>query len=353
MRVLVDVGHPGHVHFYKHAICRLQDKGHEVLVSARDKDVTLALLEHYGFAYRTLSSIGRGRVGLLWEFVRREQALLHLIRELDPDAVTAIGGAFIAPICRLLGKPSIVFTDTEHVAIDRYLTYPFASVICTPECFKLDLGSRHIRYAGYQEMAYLHPNWFIPNPEVLHEIGLTKKDTYFIVRFVSWGAAHDVGYRGFSDLGKRHLIAALETFGRVMITSETRLHPDFEPYRMSISPAKIHDLLAYSALYIGEGATMASEAALLGVPSIYVNPLTLGYLEDEERYGLLYRLPDESEAIERAIALINTPDIRAEWQLKRQRLLQDKIDVTAWMVDFVEGYVLETKTKEIMGSVGL
>lgn len=60
MRVLVDIGHPGHVHFYKHAIWELQARGHEVLVSAREKDVTRALLDHYGFPYRNLSTIGSG-----------------------------------------------------------------------------------------------------------------------------------------------------------------------------------------------------------------------------------------------------------------------------------------------------
>ena len=33
-------------------------------------------------------------------------------------------------------------------------------------------------------------------------------------------------------------------------------------------------------MYIGEGATMASEAAILGTPSVYLNELKLGYLEE-------------------------------------------------------------------------
>ena len=353
MRIIVEIGHPAHVHLFRHAIRLFRDRGHEIAIVARRKDVTLQLLDEYGFEYTSISTQRKGTLGLIVELLERGWRLFHIARSFDPDIFLSVSSMSSAHVATLLGKTSIIFDDTEHARLERAGWLPFATVVCTPDAYKLNLGRKQVRYEGCQELAYLHPNRFTPNPNILHEVGLTEKDRYFIVRFVSWGAAHDVGYRGFSDLGKRHLIAALETFGRVMITSETRLHPDFEPYRMSISPAKIHDLLAYSALYIGEGATMASEAALLGVPSIYVNPLTLGYLEDEERYGLLYRLPDESEAIERAIALINTPDIRAEWQLKRQRLLQDKIDVTAWMVDFVEGYVLETKTKEIMGSVGL
>lgn len=337
MRIIVEVGHPAHVHLFRHAIHLFREHGHKVKIVARKKDVALQLLDEYGLEYTSISTQREGTLGLMVELLERDWRLFRIARVFDPDVFLSLSMCS-AHVATLLGKTSIVFDDTEHARLERVGCLPFATVICTPDAYKLDLGHKQVRYKGYHELAYLHPNRFTPNPKVLSEIGLTEKDIYFIVRFVSWGAAHDVGYRGFSDSGKRRLIAELGKLGRVIITSEAQLPPDFEPYRMSVSPAGIHDLLAYSSLYIGEGATMASEAALLGVPSIYVNPLPLGYIEDEGRYGLLYRLPDESAAIERAIALASTPDVRAEWQCKRQRLLQDKIDVTAWMVDFVERY---------------
>ena len=51
MRILIDMGHPAHVHFFKNAIRSLEERGHSVKITARDKDVTLALLEAYGFDY--------------------------------------------------------------------------------------------------------------------------------------------------------------------------------------------------------------------------------------------------------------------------------------------------------------
>ncbi len=340
MRILVDIGHPGHVHFYKHAIWRLQEKGHEVLVSARDKDVTLALLDHYGFPYRTLSASGHGRWGLLREFLQREWALLRLIRQFNPDVVTEIGGLFIAPVCRLLGKPSIVFTDTEHVAIDRYLTHPFASVICTPECFKRDLGRRHIRYAGYHELAYLHPNYFQPDPTVLDELGVSQDEPYIVLRFVAWTASHDLGQQGFSTEMKREIVRTLSCYGRVFITSETELPAEFEAFRITVPPHRIHDVLAFARLYLGEGATMATEAGLLGTPSIYVSSLvgTMGnFVELMDRYELVYSYYDPAEALRKAVQLLEQEDVRAEWQQRRERLLAEKIDVTAWAVELIEG----------------
>src|SRR3990172_11496326 len=135
MKILIDIGHPGQVHFFKHAVWELQKRGHEVFFSARAKDVTLLLLEHYKFDYCTLSAIGNSQLGLYREFIQREIALIWLMKKYKPDIVTGIGGEFIAPVGKLLGIPAIIFTDTESVPIDKYLTYPIANAICTPACF--------------------------------------------------------------------------------------------------------------------------------------------------------------------------------------------------------------------------
>src|SRR3954470_4757863 len=105
MRVLVDIGHPGHVHFYRHAIAALRGEGHEVVLSARDKDVTLELLRRFGLEHVVLSSASEP---LLREYPRRLAGLVRLIRRLRPDVVTAVGGAFIAPAGRLTSTPTVV-----------------------------------------------------------------------------------------------------------------------------------------------------------------------------------------------------------------------------------------------------
>jgi predicted glycosyltransferase len=350
MRVLVDVGHPGHVHFYKHVIWRLQDRGHEVLISARDKDVTLALLDHYGFPYRTLSAIGNGHWGLVREFLQREWALLRLIREFDPDVVTEIGGLFIAPICRLLGKSAIVFTDSEPVPLDKYFTYPFASVICTPDCFMRDLGKRHIRYAGYHELAYLHPDYFGPDPTILNELGVSEGEPFSVLRFVAWKASHDMRQHGFSIEVKREIVQTLNRFGRVFITSEMPLPEEFEPYRISVPPHRIHHVLYYARLFMGDGATMATEAGILGTPAVRSSSLALNmgnFVELMERYGLVYSYCDSGEALQRAVQLLEWEGAKAEWGRRREGLLAEKIDVTTFLCDLLEKYTAVLKAAKI------
>lgn len=341
MRILVDIGHPGHVHFYKHAIWRLQERGHEVLVSARQKDVTLDLLNYYSIPYHTLSTLGHGIRDLAWEFLQREWALLRLIWKFKPDVVTEITGDFIAPVCWLLRKPSIVFTDSEPVPTSKYLTYPFASVMCTPDCFLRDLGKRHVRYASYHELAYLHPNYFEPDPSVLDELGLSIDEPFSVLRFVAWKAGHDIGQQGFTPQFKQKVVQELSRYGRVFITSETPLSEELEPYRVSVPPHRIHHVLNYAQLFLGDGATMATEAGLLGTPSVRASSLALtmgNFVELMDRYQLVYSYYSPTEALEKAVSLLEQGDAKAEWAQRRERVLSEKVDMTAWMVDFIETY---------------
>ncbi len=340
MKILVDITHPAHAHFFKNAIWKWQERGHNVIITARDKDVAIELLNSFGFDYINLGPAGSGLWGVLSkELLRREWKIYRIVRQFKPKVMVSIGGAFIARVGKLTGTPTIAFADTEHARLSHRISFPFVSAICTGESFKLNLGLRQVRYAGYHELAYLHPHHFEADPIILAEFGISSKEPFFLLRFVSWNAYHDVGQKGFTLEQKRNVVRTLSRYGRVFITAEGNTLPmEFEPYRITVPPHQIHHLLSFAHLYLGEGGTMASEAAVLGIPCVYVNTLSLGYLEEQAQYGLLYHLPNADEALERAIDMVTRPNIRAEWQHKRQQLLRNKIDVTSWMVEFVETY---------------
>ncbi len=343
MKILVDIGHPAHVHFYKNFIRRMEERGHKFLITARDKDVTLYLLNVYTINYKVVGRAGKGRLNLIREWLGRDWSIYAMARKFRPDILTGISNPCAAHVARLTGAKSIIFNDTEHAKLGSRVTHPFAHVICTPSCFTKDLGKKQVRYDGYHELAYLHDNYFKPDPSVLGEIGLNEGERFFIVRFVSWRASHDIGQHGFDIQGKGKLIEELGKYGRVLVTSESPLPDEFERYRITVPAERLHDLIYYATLYVGEGATAASECALLGTPAIYVNTLRLGYLdEQEERYGLVYNFSDperaQVQALEKAIELLKRNDLREEWQVKRKRLLKDKIDVTEFMVKFIEDF---------------
>jgi hypothetical protein len=337
--ILVDVTHPAHFHFFRPAMEIWQREGHELVVAARDKDITLQLLSSYGYPYACLSKARQGLLGLGIELIEHESRLLDIIRKTRPDVLLEVAGTFIVHAGFLTRTPSLVFYDTEHARLSNMLTYPFATKVITPDCYRGDLGTKHIRYAGYQELAYLHPNRFQPDPNVLADLGLSRGEDLFLLRFVSWTASHDVGQYGFTQEERRRLISWLADRGRVIVSAEGECPSDLRRYRFTLPPEKMHDVLAFATLYVGEGGTMATEAALLGTPAIFVNTLSGGNWEElEHKYHLMYTFRSGSAAVEKVRELIAMDDLKGTWLARREHMLAEKIDVTEFILQTVGGY---------------
>ncbi|MDD3042321.1 MAG: DUF354 domain-containing protein [Methanosarcinaceae archaeon] len=341
MKVVVDINHPAHVHLFKNFISIMEKKGHEVLITASEKDITFRLLNVLNLNYINLGTYGKSIFKKLINIPVLDLKMYLSVTKFNPDVFVSVGSVRAAHVAYIMRKTSIAFEDTEHCKEQHLLYVPFTNKILTPSCFKKRLGRKQVQYNGYHELAYLHPNYFTPNPAVLHELGLSEGDLFIILRFVSWDASHDIGEHGLKNKAK--FVKGLEGYGRVLITSEDKLDPFLSKYEIKISPEKLHDLLYYATLYVGEGSTTASECAVLGTHAIFVNTLNLGCIEDQENYGLLYNTSNldsmEDEAFNKARELLKNPDLWQEGKKKRECLLKDKIDVTAFMVKFIEDTV--------------
>ncbi len=342
MKVLVFINHPADVHQFKNMIWILEEHGHTVKILARHKEVSFYLLDIYGFKYMPIGKLHASIIGKAYELITTDYKCYKLAKEFGPDILVdvAIYGSHIS---RLIRKPSIIFNDTEIANLTNMLYVPFANVICNPSCFKKNLGGKQVRYNGYHELAYLHPNYFKPDSSVLDELGLSEKDNFVILRFVAWQAAHDIGQHGFDMPTKRKLVEEISKYARVFITSEIPLPSEFDKYKVTAPPEKIHDLLYYATILIGDTQTMTTEAAVLGTPAIrcnsFVGPNDMGnFIELEKKYDLIYSFREPDKAIQKAVELLQQPDLKKQWAKKRERLLVDKIDVTQFMVDFIENY---------------
>ena len=343
MRILIEIGHPAHVYFFRHAINIWKSDGHKLLVVSRDKEITNYLLNAYRIDSISISKAGIGAVGLFKEMLLRDFRLWQLARKFKPDIMTSIGGTWISQVSKLIKKPAIVFYDTENASLSNAITYPLVSALCTPKCYQkhTKLGNRHLRYPGYHELAYLHPHRFQPDLKVLSGFRLGPSDRYFIVRFISWKAGHDLHQKGMSFQEKERLIDILSDHGKVFITSENSLPPALEKYSSPIPPEHMHHLMAYATMVIGESATMASEAAALGVPAIFISDTSRGYIsEQESNYDLVYHFTNKQtdEALKKIDDLLSRSGLGEEWQKKRKKMLDDCIDVTGFIVDFVSSY---------------
>jgi len=338
VRLLIDILHPAHVHFFRHFRTAMLEAGHDVVVTARAKDVAVDLLEELSIPHEVLST-QRSGIGLAGELATRTARLVNRARKDRPTVLTGIMGPSIALAGKLLRIPSVVFYDTEFATRTNRFVYPLASYVCTPDSYAAPVRGNHIAYPGYHELAYLHPDRFEPDRDRLSSFGLQPDEPYSVVRFVSWEASHDAGEVALTPAQKREIVKELGRRGRVLISSEAPLPVDLAGNALHGPVGDIHHLLAFSRVMVGESATMASEAAMLGTPAVFIATTGRGYTDDQERrYGLVrYFQPVAfEEALEAAVDLAGKD---GQWRKeRRQLLLDDKIDVTGWMVDFFQSH---------------
>lgn len=338
MKILIDIGHPAHVHYFRNFIVLMTKKGHEFHITSRDKEVTFDLLRKFNIPFSSRGKGGNGFFGKILYILQADLKLIHDGLRFKPDMLLSFASTYAAHASFVLGKPHIAFDDTEHSKYEIFLYRPFTKILLNPQCFKKDFGERQIHFKGFMELCYLHPKYFKPDINVLFQLKLKDSEPFILLRFVSWTAGHDLGEEGFSSETKLRLVEELSEHVRVFISSENKLPEELEQYRLPVSPENLHDVLFYSTLYIGEGATTASECAMLGTPAIYVNSLTAGTLEEQERLGLLFSFRNPEGVLEKALELLKTPDLKTEFHKRRDAMLAKSIDVTAFMVWFVENY---------------
>lgn len=336
MKILVQIAHPAHVHFYKNIIYGLKERGDSVLVTVRDKDLSAELLHRIGIPHYKISKLSGKRITAL-EHLSYGYNTYKVVRAFQPDVITGIGGITAAHISFITDSESYIFTDSENATIQNRLAFPFADRIFTPDCYPETLGDKQISYPGYHELAYLHPNQFEPDKTVLEANGIDPDSRFSVLRFVDWGAVHDVGKRGFTRRQQRRLVDVLSKYGPVYITSEGSLPTEFEEYRLPVGPADIHHLLGFANLYVGDSGTMATEAAVLGTPAIRLRSADKrvdlsNFFELENRYGLLFSTRDFETVISKAQWIASDDTFQRKWDKRREALLQDKIDVTQFVI---------------------
>jgi uncharacterized protein len=339
MKILIDIGHPGHVHYFRNFIKKMEERNHVFLVIARDKEVTFKLLEHYEIPYRSRGKGGKGFIGKLIYILIADYRIFRYATKFNPDIFLSFSSTYAGHVAFLLNKSHILFDDTEHAKLEHIMYKPFAKAIVTPACFYKKMGPKQIFFNGYMEFCYLHPNQFVADPGVLDILQISNEEKFIIVRFVSWEAGHDFGQHGLDYNSKLKIVSDLSKYVKVFISSESDLPIEFERFRMSIPPHKLHDAISFSSLYIGEGGTTASEATILGIPSIYINSLPLmGYLKEEMGSGLLFHLQRTEDILSKAKEVLRMPNSKEIFSGKSKKMLNDKIDVTPFMIWFVENY---------------
>ncbi len=331
MKAAISIEHPAWAWQFRQIIDQVNQSG-ETLVLAVEKDGCTQLLASFGLPYHELAeTTGNNILEKGWLFLRLCLSYTQEIRSFHPDIMIGRASPMMAVAAFLSRTPHLIFEDTEVSRFSLLLCRLFSKKIITPERFMVNLGIKQERLPIYKELFYLHEKEFQPDKTQLANCGIDLDRPYIIVRFISWKASHDFGKNGLESEEKIRFIRQLLKLGNVYISSEDVLPTELEKYKLNTPYDLIHQVLYYATLVISEGASMASEAAILGTHAFYLNAIASGTTQEQEnKYHLLRVLhnPDTrySQALKETGEMLAKPDLWEIGKKKREVLLEQMPD---------------------------
>lgn len=368
MKILFMISHPAHFWMFRYAIDNLKRDGHKVVIVIRPKDVLEQLCIDAGMEFYKVKNRPKkwGMFGLAIFLIEKIFEVLRIARKEKPDMLVGSDGV-LAVVGKLIRRPAFEMyeDDAEAIALYARMFFPiYTGVVCPHCCSAWKWEAKKYSYPSYHELGYLHPNQFKPSREVVERYGIDTTKPYILVRFAQLTAHHDVGIHGINTEVAERMIAMLKPHGRIYITSERPLEPQFEQYRIRINPLDMHHVMAFASLYIGDSQTMAAEAGVVGTPFVRLNdfvgrlsylheleaptdytPRSDGYVPrvdahvpDEVHYSLGYghKTADVEgffASIERWLAM---PDRKAVCAERREKMLSEKVDYAKFLTWFIE-----------------
>ena len=342
-RIAIFLGHPAHFHMFKHVTTALEARGIKVDYLVKRKDILEDLVQRSGHRYHVVRRKERpatGKLGLALALIGMEMRVTAYLLLHRPQLLI---GTYAPVISHLTGVPMIICCEDDTSVVPRFArtSYPYADAILAPlYCDGGKWDKKMTKYAGFQKLAYLHPNRFTPDREVLSPYLRHPDRPFVLMRFAKLQAHHDEAIGGMSNQVAQHLVELLSRKYDVYITAERPLCNALETYRLHINPLDIHHWLAFASIYIGDSQSMAVEAAMLGTPSVRFSDFAqrIGVLNAlEERYHLTFGIPSNQpdQLYATVNQLANTPNLREEYQHRREAMLKEQIDVTQFFTDFI------------------
>ena len=339
MKILIDINHPAHVHYFRNTIKIMAEKGHQFVVINRDDKMINQLLDYYQIEHiiRNKRPEKKNSLRSMLYLLGCICACIKATIRHKPNMYLGFGSSAASITALLFRKPCVILDDTEHNKLNHRLYLPGASVVLTPFYYNVNLGEKQIRFNAYVEQLYMHSHYFSKNDSVLEEQGVKSND-YVLVRYIAYDAHHDKHVTPLQENQKKDIIRLLSDKYRVLLSMEKKNNDVFyDPYLVHFSPEKMHDIEAGAKFMISEGATMASESFVCGVPYIYINPLHVGYIDQQQKEmpQYFYQTTDYQQVVD-AVKILDEEN--ANKHSIKESIESTTIDPTAFLVWFLENY---------------
>jgi len=348
LNICIIINTPAQVHFYKNIIKKLEYKGHNIIILARNYGITANLLDELKINYNKFNLITNSPLMTALSFPLDLFNIYRMLHNKKIDFILGFG-MYDVFASKLTHSKSIVFYDSEpkinpFLNLQYKVFMPFVDSFISPSSFRENLGKKHIKINSYKELAYLHPKYYRPNNNIFDLLNISSSEEYIIMRFNNFDALHDVSKKGFSLSEKIELVNELSKYIKIYISFEGRIPAELQEYKLTIPKSRIHDLLFFSKLLITDTQTIATEAAILGTPVIRKNSFVgkgdMGnFIELENKYNLIYNLTNIKDVIKISTKIILDKNIKNIWREKREKLLKDKLDIVDFMVEYIEHHL--------------
>ena len=278
MRIWIDLANSPHVPFFRALLKPLTERGHEILITARDFAETVELAALAGMKAETIGAYGgRALAGKAGNLLQRARSLKRWARDLNFDLALSHNSYSQLVAARMLGLRSVTLMDYEYQPAN-HLAFRLATKVIVPAAFPTDslrkfgaTEKKVRRYDGTKEDVYLAD--FQPDRdfwERLKALGVGIEDVLVVMR----PPARDALYHRFENELFTELFEWICSQPGVRIILLARNASQQQAYggRAGVilppQPLDGANLIAASDLVISAGGTMNREAAALGVPAI-------------------------------------------------------------------------------------
>jgi predicted glycosyltransferase len=276
MRIWVDCTAAAHPLVLRPIIERLEARGHEVFVTAREYGQTLGILERLGIPYTAVGRHGGASAfGKGWALAGRSAGLTRVVWKQRPDLAIAHGSVDLAVVSALFRIPSVQMQDYEFAGLQRRISFRVARRVLVPESIPVErlrrIGAREeklVRYPGLKEEYYLAG--FEPDPAVLGELALDPEKVLVVVRPPPETSEYHAPNDLYGQVIQR-LAGAPEVQAVVIPRTERQAAElrrlGFPNLRVPEQAVDAQSLIAFADLVVSAGGTMNREAVALGTPA--------------------------------------------------------------------------------------
>jgi predicted glycosyltransferase len=275
MLVWVDCTAAAHPLVLRPIIERLEARGHEMFVTAREYGQTVGILERLGMPYTVVGEHGgASKLGKVRALGGRSARLGRLVWKRRPQLAIGHGSVDLAVVSAAYRVPSVQMQDYEFAQLQRQVAFRLARRVLVPDTIPLERlaklgakGTKLVRYPGLKEEYYLAD--FEPDPGVLDELGLDREKVLVVVR----PPPETSEYHARNDLYAATIerLAAAPEAQAVVIPRTERQGEAVRALGAAnlLVPERAIDaqgLIAFADLVVSAGGTMNREAVALGTP---------------------------------------------------------------------------------------